>query len=275
MKLNYYLILPALFTLAFISTTLAHQDTKINKIGVQTGTAAECAFTDGFNLAHSKNIYRNNCPENQEHEFLVGYRIGRKLAWVESAIAIEDQPKELEALKEKQKKIIALKNDIEKSPINSPTLIKSYLTTGPVDDLDVDLNWKSYITKSGGLQNLDESTKNLIYTEIPDTPNFPEPIRNGGIIGFGVGHKRQGRPTEALKYQIVDTILVASLIAGLTNQNHSVFNEVLGLIGIPLSRSFQLLDLYTYNQENNFNIENLRTKNEIRPPQFLVYNYTW
>ncbi len=294
---------------------------------------ATCSFTGGFDRGRSKIPYLNSCVGPAETDFLVGYRMGRKAAWVDESIvtethslqclqkenelkfggtlspihfdtessdsrlheelagldcpsiflrttfemtqAITDARASRDELKIKYARILSLREATAKDTSKANTLIKEYETQGPVDTLDISLNWKEFVNKKGGIQNLDDSTKQLVYQEIPKLPIFPNDLLAAGIIGFGFGHYKQGRfQSDGWKYALLDSVLLGSLISGFNHHDDVIFNQVLGIIGIPISRGFQVLDLYTYNLDSHIDIENLRTMVSPVYPQFQA-NWNW
>ncbi len=294
---------------------------------------SKCSFVGGFDSGRSKFPYLNSCAGPAEEDFLIGYRMGRKTAWVDETIEIEthnlqclqkenelkfvgtfspihfdtdssdsrlhqeltgldcpsiflrttfemaqaiaDARASRDELIIKYSRILNLREAIAKDTSKANGLIRDYEAQGPVDTLDINLNWKDFIKKKGGLQNLEDSTKQLLYQEIPKLPTFPNELLAAGIIGFGFGHYKQGRfLSDGWKYALLDSVLLASLISGFNHHDDVIFNQVLGIIGIPISRGFQILDLHTYNLDSHVDIENLRTMASPARPQFQA-NWNW
>lgn len=203
--------------------------------------------------------YSENCPTESlrtEKEF-------------EPKIAEAEKLKK--ALIPKRLRLQKLRDRATMNPSQIDALIKDYEQSGPIDELDVNLRWKPYVASKGGTQKIDSQTRALIIPEISGQSSLPVNLVEGCAIGFGLGHSRQNRFNESgWKFAVIDSAVLLGLIYGVTKKDS--MGAMLGVLGIPVSRVFQLLDVQEYDSNNRINIENLRTQNH---PEIKMFSYTW
>lgn len=303
-----------------------------NRPQVEAGpvTDGNCTFDLGYQLGQQGTAYDNSCTRETESRFLDGYRIGRKMGWVEDEIATNDKnlrctekekelrfsgtwspivispgsddkvAKELSDmgcsatimntiwganekidgylakrvwLEEKRKRVEDLHNKIVWSPEKTSELIEEYQASG-ADPLDVNLKWKDFIQKKGGMDNLDGAERMLVWKEVYKKPEMDAKAQWGAIYGFGIGHARQGRFwKDGWKWAVIDSIVAGVGAYGFATDQRGLAVPVL-FFGVPFSRAFQTWGVYQHNFDHGIDLENLRTRHG-RQPFFLAWGTSW
>ncbi len=184
---------------------------------------------------------------------------------------IKEAEQEITAVEKKQIRLRTLHSQILAHPEKAQASIKNY-ESGGADEMDVSFRWKSYIEKKGGIEQLSMSEKTLLYDDINKNKLPPSSVGWGSLIGFGLGHARQGRFSNAgWAYAIFDSLALGAVAYGFRTHQNGISLPVL-VFAIPLSRAAQYVGVYRYNLDHSEEMQQLRTE---RKAEFILPLAMW